>query len=483
MNQPKPPSSGSRSSARNSQDSSGTHPSGSKRPSDSKRVPGSKHASGSERSARLNLRARAIVLLQQVAEGQSLAQIMGPALEKTPEKDKGLLNELVLGTLRHWFALDAQIQPMLAKPLSDSRVHIALLLGLYQLLQTRIPAHAAISETVEAIRQLKLDKASGLVNALLRRSTREMDQVVQNFAQQHGMPHWLQQYLQTDWPTQWLDIAQTLRQTAPLTLRVNSRQESRDEYLRVLQLNQIDAVASPMSPDGIQLQQAVPVTSLMGFEQGWFSVQDEHAQLCAGLLGQLDGKVVLDACAAPGGKTAHLLEKNDPALLVALDHDQKRLQRVHDNLYRLQLDHQPVQVITADAVHWQSDQSFDCILLDAPCTATGVIRRHPDILLLRQANDVEQTVQLQAALLQQLWPQLKPGGQLLYVTCSILKQENEQQMLNFLQQMPDASSLPINLPIHGEHAIAQQVGVQLLPQAQGGDGFYFCLLSKTASAT
>ena len=457
MNQQKPPSSGS------------------KRPS------GSKYQSGSERSARLNLRARAIVLLQQVAEGQSLAQIMGPALEKTADKDKGLLNELVLGTLRHWFALDTQIQPMLAKPLSDSRVHIALLLGLYQLLQTRIPAHAAISETVEAIRQLKLDKASGLVNALLRRSTREVDQVVASFAQQHGMPQWLQQQLKADWPTQWLDIAQTLRQTAPLTLRVNSRQETRDEYLRVLHLNQIDAVASPISPDGIQLQQAVAVTSLVGFEQGWFSVQDEHAQLCAGLLGQLDGKVVLDACAAPGGKTAHLLEKNDPALLVALDHDKKRLQRVHDNLYRLQLDHQPVQVITADAAHWQSDQPFDCILLDAPCTATGVIRRHPDILLLRQASDVEQTVQLQAALLKQLWTQLKPGGQLLYVTCSILKQENEQQILNFLQHTADASSLPIQLPTPLEHAIAQEVGVQLLPQAQGGDGFYFCLLKKAAT--
>lgn len=429
----------------------------------------------------LNLRAQVILLLQQVLQGQSLSQTLGPAMAKVNERDKALFNELVMGTLRHWYALDAQIQPMLGKPLSDERVHAALLLGLYQLLQTRIPPHAAISETVEAIRQLGQDKASGLVNALLRRTTREFDAVNTAFNAHHALPNWLYNQLKKDWPAQVGAIASSLREAAPLTLRVNSRQRSRSAYLQGLQQAGVEAVAGTISPDAIQVLQSVQVPSLLGYEEGWFSVQDEHAQLCTNLLGNLDGKVVLDACAAPGGKTAHLLEKNDPALLVALDHDKKRLQRVHDNLYRLQLDHQPVQVITADAAHWQSDQPFDCILLDAPCTATGVIRRHPDILLLRQASDVEQTVQLQAALLKQLWTQLKPGGQLLYVTCSILKQENEQQILNFLQHTADASSLPIQLPTPLEHAIAQEVGVQLLPQAQGGDGFYFCLLKKAAT--
>lgn len=428
------------------------------------------------RAPRLNLRARVIVLLQQVSEGQSLNQILPQALEQTPLKDKGLLNELVMGTLRHWFALDAQIQPMLTKPLSDRRVQIALLLGLYQLLQTRIPAHAAISETVEAIKQLKLDKASGLVNALLRRSTREMDSIQASFARQHALPGWLYRQLQTDWPQQADEIARTLRHAAPLTLRINSRQCSRDGYLQALQQQQIAATACLLSSVGIVLQQAVQVQALPGFAEGWFSVQDEHAQLCAPFLGDLTAKRVLDACAAPGGKTAHLLEQNSPALLVALDNDENRLARLHENLTRLQLAGPQVQVITADAATWQPDAAFDHILLDAPCTATGVIRRHPDIRLLRQPADVQQTVQLQADLLHHLWQQLSAGGTLLYVTCSILKQENQQQMLAFMAHHPDAQLQPLAM----QGAIAQEAGIQLLPQAHGGDGFYFCLLKKIA---
>lgn len=428
------------------------------------------------KTVRLNLRARVIVLLQQVNEGQSLNQILPQALEQTPVKDKGLLNEMVMGTLRHWFALDAQIQPMLAKPLSDSRVHIALLLGLYQLLQTRIPAHAAISETVEAIKQLRLDKASGLVNALLRRATREMESIQASFTQHYGLPKWLYQQLKKDWPQQVNDISQTLRQTAPLTLRINSRQRSRNGYLQALEQQNIAAAPCQLSSDGIVLQQAVQVTELPGFAEGWFSVQDEHAQLCAPFLGNLNDQRVLDACAAPGGKTAHLLEKNSPALLVALDNDEKRLSRVHENLKRLQLTGPQVSVITADAATWQADNLFDHILLDAPCTATGVIRRHPDIRLLRQPGDVQQTVQLQAKLLDHLWQQLKVGGTLLYVTCSILKQENQQQMLGFMSRHPDAQLQPLSV----ESAITQEAGIQLLPQPQGGDGFYFCQLKKLA---
>ncbi|XID74976.1 16S rRNA (cytosine(967)-C(5))-methyltransferase RsmB [Alkanindiges sp. WGS2144] len=425
--------------------------------------------------AHLNLRARVIVLLQQVYDGQSLNQILPQAIEQTPVKDKGLFNELVMGTLRHWFALDAQIQPMLVKPLKDRRVHMALLLGLYQLLQTRIPAHAAISETVDAIKQLKLDQASGLVNALLRRATREMDSMQHSFEQQHGLPNWLYKQLKKDWPAQADQIAQTLRQSAPLTLRVNSRQCSRDEYVQQLQQQNIAARACALSPDGIVLEQAVAIPELPGFAQGWFSVQDEHAQLCAAFLGNLDNKIVLDACAAPGGKTAHLLEKNDPALLIALDQDEKRLTRVYDNLQRLQLLSDKVEIVAADAASWTYTQSFDHILLDAPCTATGVIRRHPDIRLLRQPSDVAQTVQLQAELLDHLWQQLKPGGNLLYVTCSLLRQENEQQIQAFLQRTTDAKVMP--LAMSGSGSVA--VGIQLLPQPGGGDGFYFAKLEKS----
>lgn len=437
---------------------------------DARRKKDSKHF------AHLNLRARAIDVLHQVTEGQSLNQILPAAIEHTPTKDKGLLNELVMGTLRHWFALNAQIQPMLAKPLSDRRVHIALLLGLYQLLQTRIPAHAAISETVEAIKQLKLDKASGLVNALLRRSTREMDSIQASFASHHALPGWLYKQLKKDWPQQADEIAQNLRFAAPLTLRVNSRQCSTEEFLQALQYQDIMTSSCQLSSDGIVIEQAVQVQELPGYLEGWFSVQDEHAQLCAQLLGDLNGKRVLDACAAPGGKTTHLLEKNRPDLLVALDDDEKRLARVHENLERLKLESPQVQVITADAATWQADAPFDHILLDAPCTATGVIRRHPDIRLLRQPSDVQQTVQLQAQLLDHLWQQLKVGGTLLYVTCSILKQENEQQIQSFMQRTSSAQLQPLSI----DGGISQQTGVQLLPKPHGGDGFYFSLMKKMA---
>lgn len=235
-----------------------------------------------------------------------------------------------------------------------------------------------------------------------------------------------------------------------------------------------------LSSDGIVLQQAVQVTELPGFAEGWFSVQDEHAQLCAALLGDVNGLRVLDACAAPGGKTAHVLEKNSPALLVALDNDEKRLTRVHDNLQRLQLEGAQVQVICADAATWQADALFDHIVLDAPCTATGVIRRHPDIRLLRQPSDVQQTVQLQAKLLEHLWQQLNVGGTLLYVTCSILKQENELQMLAFTARHPEAQVQPLSVNGGVDGRIAQHTGLQLLPQEQGGDGFYFCALRKLA---
>ena len=430
--------------------------------------------------AHLNLRARAIELLEQVYHGQSLNQILPQAIENTPAKDKGLLNELVMGTLRHWFALDAQIKPMLSKPLTDARVHIALLLGLYQLLQTRIPAHAAISETVEAIKQLKLDKASGLVNALLRRTTREMDRIQTGFEQHHALPTWLYQQLQQDWGGQADEIAQQLKHIAPLTLRVNSRQINRDDYLQALQQVDIAAQACSLSSHGIQILQSVQIPELPGYQEGWFSVQDEHAQLCAELLGDVTVKVVLDACAAPGGKTAHILEKSTPARLIALDQDEKRLQRVIENLQRLQLNTPDVQIVQADATTWDAssvigDQQFDVILLDAPCTATGVIRRHPDIKLLRKPTDVSQTVNLQAQLLEHLWQQLKAGGILLYVTCSILKQENEQQIQDFLHKKGQSARL---LPIFSAFGQISQTDLQFFPTAGRADGFYYAKIEK-----
>ena len=217
------------------------------------------------------------------------------------------------------------------------------------------------------------------------------------------------------------------------------------------------------------------IPELPGFDAGWFSVQDEHAQLCAQLLPDLNGKVVIDACAAPGGKTAHILEKFSPATLVALDQDPKRLLRVTENLERLQLtDTQQVEILAADATRWTATEPVDCIVLDAPCSAIGVMRRHPDIRLLRQSADIQQTVELQQQILEQMWSQLKVGGTLLYITCSILKAENEQQMQQFFAQHADAKEIKIAT----DYGVEQQYGRQLLPEAGRGDGFYYCRIEK-----
>lgn len=421
-----------------------------------------------------NLRAQVIDCLHRLLQGRSLSALLPQVQAHTAERDRALLHELVMGSARQWFALEAVLAPMLASP-PKPIIQAALVVGSYQLLYTRIPAHAAISETVEAIKQLGQKNAAGLVNALLRRVLREQDSLRPALETHHGLPDWLATALNNDWPERFGELAAALRQSAPLFLRVNRRQRSRDAYLHLLHQQDIDA-APTHRPDGIVLLQSAPVTQLPGYDEGWFAIQDDHAQLCAELMGDLDGVSVLDACAAPGGKTCHLLERYTPRQLTALDSDAQRLQRVQDNLQRLQLTEvAPLTLKATNAATWQAPAPFDAILLDAPCTATGVLRRHPDIRLLRQADDVAQTVALQARLLNHLWLQLQPGGNLLYVTCSLLKAENEQQIAAFLARHPDAREVPIQAT-WGE---ARPHGRQCFPSADGGDGFYFCVLNKT----
>ncbi len=260
-------------------------------------------------------------------------------------------------------------------------------------------------------------------------------------------------------------------------MRINERQISRDEYLDILEEEQIDARPCMLSDVGIVLEQTGNITHLPGFEEGGFSVQDEHAQLCATLLPNLDDKIIIDACAAPGGKTAHILERFNPQKLIALDHDAKRLLRVSENLERLELNaYANVEIITADATTWTYTQPVDCIILDAPCSAIGVMRRHPDIRLLRQSTDIQQVVDLQKQILNHMWQQLKVGGTLLYITCSILKAENEQQMVEFFAEHTDAEEIKID----ADWGIEQIHGRQLLPQTEHGDGFYYCRIKKLA---
>lgn len=425
----------------------------------------------------VNLRAQVVRSLLAVQQGQSLQSFLHHQLNEVAAKDRALFHELLLGCLRQWYALKSISLPLLVKPLNNPTVESCIYLGIYQLLSTRIAAHAAISETVNATKQLGFESLSGVVNAILRRVSRETEEFQTALNSAHGLPSWMFKRLKRDWPEQLTDLSAQLQKVAPLTLRINQRKIGRDAYLIKLQQEQIQARACKLSNAGIVLEQGVHIPDLPGFDAGWFSVQDEHAQLAAEILPEQINSTVLDACAAPGGKTAHLLEKFKLAKLIALDHDEKRLQRVTENLTRLQLnDLSPIEIVATDARTWQSPERLDCIVLDAPCTATGVLRRHPDIRLLRQPSDIEQTVELQKQILQQMWKQLHVGGVMLYITCSIFKVENEQQMQNFFAEHSDAEEIKIQ----ADWGIEQTHGRQLLPQQGHGDGFYYCLIYKKA---
>lgn len=425
----------------------------------------------------LNLRAQVVKTLLAVQNGQSLASVLNQHINIVSERDRGLYHELTLGCLRQWHGLKAITLPLLTKPLDNQALESCLYLGLYQILCTRIPAHAAISETVTAAKQLGFEPLSGLVNAVLRRVSRETEEFDLALNQAYGLPSWLFKRLKKDWPEQLAELSHELKQIAPLTLRVNVNQVSRDEYLEILEEEGYEARACTLSEVGIVLEQNVHIPNLPGYEAGGFSVQDEHAQLCATLVPDLEGKVVVDACAAPGGKTAHILEKYSPKKLYAIDQDAKRLVRVAENLERLLLtEYAEVEIIAADAISWAAPEPVDCIVLDAPCSAIGVIRRHPDIRLLRHSTDIPQTVVLQKQILENMWQQLKVGGTLLYITCSILKAENEQQMVEFFAQHSDAKEIKIE----ADWGIEQIHGRQLLPTADQGDGFFYCRIEKTA---
>ncbi len=424
----------------------------------------------------LNLRAQVVHSLLAVQQGQSLSLILNQQLNQVADRDRALFHELLLGTLRQWFALKSLALPLLTKPLNNPVVETCLYLGLYQVLCTRIAPHAAISETVTATKQLGFHPLSGVVNAILRRATRETEQFQHTLNQAHGLPSWLFKRLNKDWSEQIQSLSQNLKQSAPLTLRVNQRKISREAYLEQLHNIQIQAHACVVSEVGIVLDQSMPIRELPGYDEGWFSVQDEHAQLSTSLLPNLNTKTVIDACAAPGGKTAHLLEKYQPALLVALDQDPQRLKRITENLQRLDLEAGHVQIEAGDATRWQPEQPVDCIILDAPCSAIGVLRRHPDIRLLRQPSDIAQTVDLQKRILHHMWQQLNVGGTLLYITCSILKVENEQQMTQFFIEHKDA----VEDKIQADWGIEQLYGRQLLPEPGHGDGFYYCRIKKVA---
>jgi len=386
------------------------------------------------------------------------------------------------GVLRHYLRLQWYLQQLLDKPLKpkDLDVHCLLLCGVYELFDMHTPDHAVVSETVNAVSQLKKNWAKGLVNAILRNAKRQqqpLQERAQHDVQASTMhPQWLRDHLQQDWPDEWHTIVAQNNLPPPMSLRIDTHQIDRQAYLTQLQQQGLTATAHSQVTCAIRLDNPVDVHELPGFAQGLVSVQDAAAQLAAPLLDPQAGERVLDACAAPGGKTLHLLQQQ-PALaqLLALDADAQRLQRVQQNLDRAGVSAHLQQGDAGRPEDWWDGLPFDRILLDAPCSATGVIRRHPDIKWLRRDSDIAALCNLQARMLDALWPLLAPGGTLLYATCSLLPEENEEQIRAFLRRRSDVRVHPPE----GSWGVPRAVGRQILPRQNGPDGFYYSVLEKS----
>lgn len=428
----------------------------------------------------MQARAAAAQVLARVTAGTSLDVALPEALAGVATPDRGLVGELCYGTLRWRPRLEALARHLLHRPLKarDADVAALLHLGLYQLEGTRVPAHAAVAETVAAAAALGKPWAKGLLNASLRRFQREREALLAAVdATPEGAyahPRWLLEQLRAAWPEAWEAVAAANNAHPPLALRVNLARVDRASCLARLAAAGHAAAPLATGPAGLVLERPCDVATLPGFAAGELSVQDGAAQLAAPLLAPAAGERVLDACAAPGGKTAHLAELAPGATLFALDRDPARLARVGENLARTG---GRANLLAADAgapEAWWDGMPFDAVLLDAPCSATGVIRRHPDIKLLRRAADLPRLAAAQARLLAALWPLVAPGGRLLYATCSVLPEENDKQISNFLAAHGDAREDVID----ADWGRACRHGRQILPGEDGMDGFYYARLVR-----
>jgi 16S rRNA (cytosine967-C5)-methyltransferase len=415
-----------------------------------------------------------------VFDGVSLRPALAEANAAVPDpRDRALMSALLLATTRWWLRYDAVQARLLERrlPTGAREIRCLLALGLVQMAVLGLPAHAVVAASVDAVRTLGRPRHAGLVNALLRRYLRERDGIEADLDRdpvtRTAHPRWLIDAIGRDWPDVAEDIFEADNREAPLTLRVNRRRCGREALCARLADAGIEADAHPALPDAVVLGESTDVRRLPGYAEGWFSVQDGAAQYVAECMDVASGQRILDACAAPGGKSAHLLERADIELL-ALDRDPARLARMTDNLARLGL---AAQLVAADAGRpetWWDGRAFDRILLDAPCSASGILRRQPDVRLHRRAADLAPLVASQAGLLAALWPLLAPGGRLVYATCSLLRAENQQVIEGFLATEADARSLP--LPDNA--GVAAGPGRQRLPGTGGMDGFYYAVVEK-----
>ncbi|HQQ63062.1 MAG TPA: 16S rRNA (cytosine(967)-C(5))-methyltransferase RsmB [Pseudomonadales bacterium] len=427
----------------------------------------------------------ALAIADVINKGRSLADALPARQQKIADDERPLLAELCYGTLRFFYELDAITKILMQSPLreKDADVRNLLLVGLYQLRHMRLAEHTSVNLTVNACKELKKTWAEKLLNGVLRNYLRRKQEIDNRIATDpqaiHNHPCWLIDEINHAWPDHDTAIFSANNNQGHMVLRINSRFQSVDAYQKELTLHNIASKRSAIAQDALILEQPVSVSSLPDFFKGACSVQDIAAQLCAPLLDLAPGQHVLDACCAPGGKTGHILEL-EPALasLLAIDSEEKRLPRVRENLARLHLN---ATILCADASqpeNWHDEKLFDRILLDAPCSGTGVIRRHPDIKHLRRPSDITHLAERQTEILEKLWPLLKPGGILLYTTCSILPQENEAVIAPFVTRHADAETFGIP----GEWGIRLAHGKQLLPSTDN-DGFYYARLKKTQRKT
>jgi 16S rRNA (cytosine967-C5)-methyltransferase len=395
-------------------------------------------------------------------------------------RDGGLVQELGYGVMRSYPRLLALSKRLLERPLKnkDRDVEALVLIGLYQLLYLRVADHAAVHETAGAAKHLGKPWAVGLVNGVLRNFLRRREALLEEIEAQpearYALPDWLLAALRKQWPEQWQARVEAMNSRPPMSLRVNLSIISREAYRQRLAEEGIAASTIPHTQTGLTLAQPQDVESLPGFRDGWVSVQDGAAQLAAGLLDIKAGQQVLDVCAAPGGKSCHLLEREPRVRLTSVDVNQERLLRVTENLTRL---HLQAEVVRGDASRpegpWAA-RIYDRIMLDVPCTATGVVRRHPDIKLLRKASDIGNLVKVQRDILRAIWPRLASGGRMLYITCSILGEENQDQLQHFLAEQSDARESPLDVAWGEERT----VGRQIAPGENGMDGFFYACLVK-----
>jgi len=423
------------------------------------------------------------VVAEVAGRGRSLDRALSAALAEWPDpRDRALLQAMCFGVVRFYPRLERTLEQLLERPVKarDLPLKCLLMAGLYQISSMKVPDHAAVSATVSAVEGIGRRGARGLVNAVLRRYLRERESVdtaaTDTPEGRWAHPAWMVDRIATDWPDQWERVLEANNQPPPMWLRVNRSRIDRDAWLD--RFAPEGATAGAVAPESVLLSAPCDVESIEGFAQGMVSVQDAGAQLAAHLLEATAGDRVLDACAAPGGKAAHTLELCPQAELEALDLDESRLDTMRSGLARLGLRPRLIRGDASRPEDWWDGRPYDRALVDAPCTASGVIRRHPDIKLLRRESDIAPVVRIQANILDGIWAVLRPGGRLVYATCSIFPEENERQIAAFLARTPDASPAGIAGP--ALPGLPRRPGCQILPGDAGMDGFYYACLTKAS---